>query len=117
MAGALRTPPPHARRRRATDSRQRRRNPTYTPRQLPRSLAVWTDLDLTPVEILDLATRQAAEALRLGEVTGTLTAGHAADLIAVPGDPTTDLDALTTPILVATAGHLHPDADTAEENT
>ncbi|WP_280309009.1 amidohydrolase family protein [Nocardia abscessus] len=57
--------------------------------------------------MIDLATRRAAEALRIDHSTGTLTAGLAADLIAVPGDPRRDLTVLATPILAMTAGHLH----------
>ncbi|MGW6332168.1 amidohydrolase family protein [Nocardia rhamnosiphila] len=83
----------------------------------PHSLPAYTDLGLTPSEIIDLTTRQAADALRIGHLTGTLCAGLSADLIAVPGDPTRNLDLLTTPILVAAAGHLHyPDTTRAPED-
>ncbi|WP_158607828.1 amidohydrolase family protein [Nocardia panacis] len=83
------------------------------------SLPIWTDLGYSAADIIELATAAAAQALRIDHLTGTLTAGHVGDLIAVPGDPMTDLGALTTPVVVATAGHLHyPDTTTtAEENT
>lgn len=85
--------------------------PHTPPGCYPRSLPAYTDLGLTPADVIDLATRQAADALRIGHLTGTLAAGLSADLIAVPGDPTHNLDLLSTPILIATAGHLHyPDA-------
>ncbi|MBF6399473.1 amidohydrolase family protein [Nocardia cyriacigeorgica] len=89
------------------------------PRRYPYSLPAYLDLGLSPAEVIDLATRQAADALRVGHLTGTLAAGLSADLIAVPGDPTRDLDLLTTPILTVAAGHLHyPDATReAEEDT
>lgn len=83
------------------------------------SFPAYLNLGLTPVEVIDLATRRAAELLRIADRTGTLTAGLSADLIAVPGDPTQDLTVLSTPILAMTAGDLHyPVAvPTAEEYT
>ncbi|WP_280479475.1 amidohydrolase family protein [Nocardia cyriacigeorgica] len=93
--------------------------PHTPPGCYPHSLPAYLDLGLTPAEVIDLATRQAADALRIGHLTGTLAAGLSADLIAVPGDPTRDLDLLTRPILTMAAGHLHyPDATPeAEEDT
>jgi imidazolonepropionase-like amidohydrolase len=80
------------------------------------SLSTYTDLGYTPTEVIDLATRRAAEALRIGHLTGTLTAGQSADLIAVAGDPTRNPETLTTPSLVVAAGKLHyPDAETTTE--
>ncbi|WP_433678357.1 amidohydrolase family protein [Nocardia sp. CA-119907] len=83
------------------------------------SLPTYLDLGLTPAEVIDLATRRAAQALRIDHSTGTLTAGLSADLIAVPGDPRQDLTVLATPILAITAGHLHYPAavPTTEEYT
>lgn len=93
--------------------------PNTPPGCYPYSLPAYLDLGLSPAEVIDLATRQAADALRIGHLTGTLAAGLSADLIAVPGDPTRDLDLLTTPILTVAAGHLHyPNATRkAEEDT
>lgn len=85
--------------------------PHTPPGRYPYSLPAYSDLGLTPAQVIDLATRHAADALGIGHLTGTLAAGYSADLIAVPGDPTRDLDLLTTPILTMTAGHPHhPDA-------
>ncbi|WP_290047838.1 amidohydrolase family protein [Nocardia nova] len=90
----------------------------HTPHHLyGRSLPAYTDLGFSPAEVVDLVTRRAAEALRVGHLTGTLTAGRAADLIAAPGDPTRELHALTTPILVMSSGHLHYLDINAEEDT
>src|SRR5699024_6680161 len=50
-------------------------------------LQALSDFGLPPVEVLHAATTRAAEALGLGDRTGQLAAGYAADLIAVGGDP------------------------------
>jgi len=86
--------------------------PNTPHERYPHSLPAYTDLGLTPTQVIHLATRQAANALQVGHLTGALAAGMSADLTAVPGDPTQDLNVLSTPILVATAGHLHyPDTN------
>nr|WP_280249227.1 amidohydrolase family protein [Nocardia abscessus] len=81
--------------------------PHTPPGSYPHSLSAYLDLGLTPAGVIDMATRLAADALRIGHLTGTLTAGLSADLIAVPGDPTRGLDLLTTPILTVADGHPH----------
>ena len=48
----------------------------------------------SPAEVIQVATGDAAACIGVGEQVGTLTAGKAADLIAVDGDPTTDLGVL-----------------------
>ncbi|WP_067469765.1 amidohydrolase family protein [Nocardia amamiensis] len=75
--------------------------------RFPQSLPAYTDLGLSAGEVVELCGRAAADALGLAEEIGTLARGRAADLIAVSGDPTRDLTALTRPILVMTAGNLH----------
>lgn len=54
--------------------------------------------------IIELATVEAASALRLAHLTGRLAAGHSADLLAVDGDPRADLDALRAVRLVVAQG-------------
>jgi imidazolonepropionase-like amidohydrolase len=49
---------------------------------------------LPAVEILDAATLRAARALGVAERTGTIEPGKDADLIAVRGDPRTDISVL-----------------------
>lgn len=54
----------------------------------------YTDAGLKPLEILRAATMNAADLLGIQDRTGTLEAGKAADLIAVPGDPLADIKLL-----------------------
>jgi len=49
---------------------------------------------LTPLEAIQAATVNAADHLQLSAVAGSLTPGHAADLIAVQGDPLKDVEVL-----------------------
>jgi len=61
---------------------------------------------ISPLQAIASATGLAAKRLGLAEVTGTLQAGKEADLIAVRGDPTTDILALASIELVVRAGHI-----------
>lgn len=72
---------------------------------LPVSLQALAALGgLSTVETLRAATSRAAEALRIADQTGSLVAGKRADLIAVAGDPLSDLSALERPLLVMKGG-------------
>jgi imidazolonepropionase-like amidohydrolase len=62
------------------------------------------DLGLPVAEVLSAATTRAAEALGVADQTGQLTAGFTADVIAVGGDPRTDLAALHDLRLVLARG-------------
>jgi imidazolonepropionase-like amidohydrolase len=80
------------------------------------SLAGYTDLGMDPLEVIEAATGHSAHAIGIGALTGALTPGKSADLIAVTGDPTTDLAALVNPVMVMVAGRIHqavstPDSD------
>jgi imidazolonepropionase-like amidohydrolase len=55
---------------------------------------------MTPLQAIRSATTVAAECLGLGTVTGRITPGYAADLIAVAGDPAERIQALADPRLV-----------------
>lgn len=55
-------------------------------------------------EVLTAATSRAAAAIGLGEITGRLAPGYAADVVAVAGDPLRDLTSLDELVLVMTNG-------------
>ena len=61
---------------------------------------------LSNLEAIHAATGRAAAACQLEGAIGMLAAGHAADLIAVPGDPSEDLGALRDPAMVMLAGRV-----------
>ena len=56
------------------------------------------------------ATSLAARSLKLESIIGTLTPGFEADLIAVDGDPTLDITALTRVIFVMKGGKVYKNA-------
>lgn len=62
---------------------------------------------LSNVEVLRSATSRAAEALRIGGVTGALQPGLAADVIAVAGNPLDDLAALERLAFVMKGGTIY----------
>lgn len=63
---------------------------------------------MTPKAVLIAGTTGAADLLGIADETGTLTPGKAADIIAVEGDPLTDVAALTRVRFVMTAGRVVP---------
>jgi len=54
-------------------------------------LEIYVDYGMTPMEAIQTATKNAAEAIWLGKETGTLEPGKSADIIAVAGDPLGDI--------------------------
>ncbi|MEU9105765.1 amidohydrolase family protein [Streptomyces xanthophaeus] len=68
------------------------------------SLEFFEHIGMTPAEIIDLATTDAAQALGISHNTGRLTAGHRADLLVVDGNPLSDLRALRSVRLVVAGG-------------
>ncbi|MEW6335193.1 MAG: amidohydrolase family protein [Thermodesulfobacteriota bacterium] len=57
-------------------------------------LEIYVDYGMTPMEAIQTATKNAAEAIWLGKETGTLEPGKYADIIAVKGDPLSDIRVL-----------------------
>jgi imidazolonepropionase-like amidohydrolase len=60
-----------------------------------------------PMDAIVSATSLSAKSLRLEKTIGTLAAGFDADLIAVDGDPTTDITAVTRVAFVMKAGRVY----------
>jgi imidazolonepropionase-like amidohydrolase len=58
----------------------------------------------TAAEALASATRVSAEAIGLGDQIGTIAPGRVADLVALDGDPTTDISAFSRVVAVFQAG-------------
>jgi imidazolonepropionase-like amidohydrolase len=61
-----------------------------------KQLAVMVRYGMTPMQAIQAATRNAAEALGKSKSIGSIAAGHQADIIAVDGDPMRDVRALET---------------------
>jgi len=59
-----------------------------------------------PVDAMISATSLAAESLRMGDTIGRLAPGYIADIIAVAGDPTSDIAALRSVKFVMTQGRV-----------
>ena len=60
-----------------------------------------------PMDAIRAATSLNAEALRLGDSVGAIATGLQADLIAVEGNPLTDIDALRKVVFVMRAGKVY----------
>ncbi|UCC82157.1 MAG: amidohydrolase family protein [Gemmatimonadota bacterium] len=61
---------------------------------------------LTPLEVIEAGTRNAAFVCGQGEALGTLEPGKLADVIIVDGDPTTDLEAVDRVVAVIKGGEI-----------
>ncbi|MFB6131432.1 MAG: amidohydrolase family protein [Salinigranum sp.] len=57
-------------------------------------IEIYVDLGMDPMEALKTATKNAAEAIGMGDEIGTLEPGKSADLIVVDGDPLSDVAVL-----------------------
>lgn len=62
--------------------------------------------DIAPLEAIRMATQLPAQGLGLGDSLGTLEPGKVADVIAVEGDPSEDIQALTRAKLVIRSGRV-----------
>lgn len=71
------------------------------------SLEFFRHIGLSPAEAIDSATVEAALALGIAADTGQLSPGYRADLLAVTGDPLSDLADLRDVRLVMSAGRPH----------
>jgi imidazolonepropionase-like amidohydrolase len=69
-------------------------------------LALLVEAGLTPMQAIESATRNGAEALGIAHLTGTLEVGKAADIVVVDGDPSQSIHVLssgTNPVRVFSA--------------
>jgi imidazolonepropionase-like amidohydrolase len=64
------------------------------------------DGGMSPLQAIGAATSNAAQALHLTDTIGSIQPGKQADLIAVDGDPTRDINTLSRVRLVMRAGRI-----------
>jgi len=69
---------------------------------------------MTPSEILTSATANAAEAIGLGDVVGSLETGKTADIVIIQGNPLEDINDITNIYMVLKAGEVVFQADIQE---
>jgi imidazolonepropionase-like amidohydrolase len=74
--------------------------------QNAREFKLMVDLGMSPIEALRSATANDAELLGIAQKTGTLEKGKLADIIAMPGDPTTDITATERVFFVMKEGKI-----------
>jgi len=72
--------------------------------QNAKEFKLMADLGMTPVAALRSATANDAELLGIGQKVGTLEKGKLADVIAMPGDPTSDITATERVLFVMKDG-------------
>jgi imidazolonepropionase-like amidohydrolase len=74
--------------------------------QNAKEFKLMVDLGMPPIEALRSATANDAELLGISQKTGTLEKGKLADIIAMPGDPTTDITATERVLFVMKEGKI-----------
>jgi imidazolonepropionase-like amidohydrolase len=76
------------------------------PELYAKEFAVFVEAGIPPMAAIQAGTRVAAELLRWDDRLGTLERGKQADIIAVPGNPLTDISALQRVSMVMIGGKL-----------
>jgi len=74
--------------------------------QNAKEFKLMVDLGMTPIDALKCATANDAELLGIGQKVGTLEKGKLADVIAMPGDPTSDITATERVLFVMKEGKI-----------
>ena len=82
---------------------------------MPFELQTLVRLGVSPRDALLAGTRWGAEACRVDREVGTIEPGKRADLIAVEGDPLTDMTALERVSLVMKDGQIYQGASGADD--
>jgi imidazolonepropionase-like amidohydrolase len=77
-------------------------DPDYLTREFD-AMVAW---GMKPVEALQAATINASQLLGIADKVGAIEAGKAADIVAVNGDPLTDIKAINNVVLVMKAGEV-----------
>jgi len=77
-------------------------DPDYLTREFD-AMVAW---GMKPVEALQAATINASQLLGIADQVGTIEPGKAADIVAVNGDPLTDIKAVNNVVLVMKAGEV-----------
>lgn len=74
--------------------------------QVGRQFKVMVEYGMTPMEAIQAATRNAAQALGREQDVGAIAVGRYGDIVAVEGDPTQDVRVLERPALVMKGGEI-----------
>ncbi len=69
-----------------------------------REMALWVAMGVPPMEVIQAATLWPARFLGKGDELGALSVGRLADIIAVPGDPLTDMGVMARVAVVVQGG-------------
>ena len=69
-----------------------------------REMALWVELGVPPMQVIQAATLWPARFLKVENDLGTLAPGRLADVIAVRGDPLSDMDVLRNVDVVIQGG-------------
>jgi imidazolonepropionase-like amidohydrolase len=77
-------------------------DPDYLTREFD-AMVAW---GMKPLEALQAATINASQLLGIADQVGTIEAGKAADIVAVNGDPLTDIKAINNVVLVMKGGEV-----------
>src|SRR5215475_12285232 len=83
--------------------------------QNAKEFKLMVDLGMSPIDALKSATASDAELLGIAQNVGTLEKGKLADVIAVPGDPTTDITATERVLFVMKEGRVIRQGPSAAE--
>lgn len=72
-----------------------------------REFVLMSQSGMTPAQALMAGTSGGAKLLGVDDITGTLEAGKSADVIALPGNPLTNIEAVQHPVFVMKEGQIY----------